>query len=145
MWRPTLVLSAAFSTAAALAPVFAQAPGMPVAPELGNTVLIARYQCNPAELGKVDQVLKEVSAPVLNRMVSEGKLISWGVLATYIGGPENRTIYLWAKDPVALMKARAEYLPEIMAKPGWNEMARVCPVVETSINNLNLKSQSATK
>ena len=67
------------------------------------------------------------------------------MLATYVGGPETRTIYVWAKDPVALMKARAEYLPEIQAKPGWLDLQRACPTQEISINNMIMKAQPPTK
>ena len=53
-----------------------QAAGPPPKPEVGNTVLIAQYHCNPADHARVDQLLKEVTASVLNRMASEGKINS---------------------------------------------------------------------
>ena len=112
----------------------AQTP--PVALQPGNTVLIAQYECIPGELTRVDQILKDLTAPVLNKMVAEGKLLSWGVLGAYVGGPVNRTIYVWGRDPVSLMQARAQYLPEIMAKPGWAEVGRLCPHQQVSLSNL---------
>jgi hypothetical protein len=114
--------------------VSAQTPPPTLQP--GNTVLVAQYECSPADLGKVDQIMKDTTAPVLNRMLSEGKLIAWGTLGAYVGGPANRTIYVWAKDPVALLQARAVYLPEIMAKPGWAELSRLCPKQQVTLNNL---------
>jgi hypothetical protein len=118
--------------------------GTPGSAQPGNTVLIAQYQCVPGDLGRVDQLLKDVTAPVLNRMAAEGKVLSWGLLGTYLGGPVNRTIYVWAKDPVALMQARAQYLPEIMAKPGWAELGRLCPKQQTSLSNM-IMSAASTK
>jgi hypothetical protein len=75
-------------------------------------------------------------------MVAEGKLIGWGVLGTYVGGPANRAIYVWAKDPVALLQARAQYLPEIVAKPGWAEVGRLCPHQQISLSNMIMSSAS---
>jgi hypothetical protein len=74
------------------------------------------------------------------KYVAEGKLLSWGVLGAYIGGPANRTVYVWAKDPVALVQARLQYLPEIMAKPGWAEATRLCPTQTVSLRSLLLVS-----
>jgi len=130
---------------ACVAPAFAQTAAAPAMPEVGNTVLIARYTCNAADHAKVDQLFKDVAAPTLNRMVAEGKLVTWAILATHIGGPDTRAIYVWAKDPIALLKARAEYLPEIMAKPGWAEVQRACPTTEVSISNMIMRSQPAAK
>lgn len=115
-----------------------QTPG--AGPQPGNTVLVAEYQCSAGDLARVDQLLKEVSAPVLDKYVAEGKLLSWGVLGAYIGGPANRTVYVWAKDPVALVQARLQYLPEIMAKPGWAEVTRLCPTQTVSLRSLLLVS-----
>lgn len=143
--RTSVGIVACLVAVASMGPALAQASGAPAAPEIGNTVLVARYQCNPADHAKVDQILKEITAPVLNRLVAQGKLISWGVLGTYVGGPDTRTIFVWAKDPAALIKARAEYLPEIMSKPGWADVLRACPTQETSISNMILKAAPAEK
>ena len=110
----------------------------------GNTVLIAQYECSPADLTKVDQLIKDATAPILNRMLTEGKLLSWGVLGAYVAGPANRTIYVWAKDPIALMQARGQYLPEIMAKPAWTEIGRLCPKQQITLNNL-IHTPTSTK
>lgn len=114
----------------------------PVSPQPGNTVLIAQYECSPGDLAKVDQLMKEVASPVLNRMMAEGKIMSWGVLGAYLGGPQNRSIYVWAKDPVALVQARQVYLPEIASKPGWAELGRLCPRQQTTLHNMILNPSS---
>jgi hypothetical protein len=140
--KATYPLLAATLVLALAAPGSTQTATAPVAPQPGNTVLIAQYECSPGELGKVDQLLKDVTTPVLNRMVAEGKVMSWGVLGAYVGGPANRTIYVWAKDPVALLQARQVYLPEIMAKPAYAELGRLCPRQQTSLNNMILNPSS---
>jgi len=113
-----------------------QTPAAPTPPQPGNAVLIAQYECNPADLAKVDQIIKEVAGPVLSRYIAEGKVTTWGLLGVSVGGPVNRTIYVWAKDVPTLVTARQTYLPEIMAKPGWSEMARMCPRQQTAINTM---------
>ena len=129
-----------------VAPASTQTPA-PAALQPGNTVLIAQYECSPGDVARVDQIIKELTGPVLNRMVAEGKIISWGFLGTYIGGPANRTIYVWAKDPVALLQARGVYLPELMAKPNWAELGRLCPKQQVTLSNLiaNPASTAAMK
>jgi hypothetical protein len=107
-----------------------------VGPQPGSAVLIAQYECNPADLAKVDEVMKGTAGPILSRYVAEGKLLTWGFLATTVGGPVNRSIYVWAKDTPSLVTARQSYLPEIMAKPGWAEMARMCPRQQTSLHTM---------
>ena len=142
MLRKTTALLGGALVLALAAPGSTQTPAAPLAPQPGNTVLIAQYECSPGELAKVDQIIKDVTAPVLNRVMAEGKIMSWGLLGAYIGGPVNRTIYVWAKDPVALVQARTQYLPEIMAKPGWAELGRLCPRQQVTLNNMIANSAS---
>ena len=111
----------------------AQAPRT-IAP--GNTVLIAAYVCAPDQLSRADAIVTEAVAPILNKHVASGKLISWGYLATSIGGPVNRHIYIWATDQVALVQARQVYLPEIMASPRFAEFAKACGSAAVSVSNL---------
>ena len=77
-------------------------------------------------------------------MVTEGKLVAWGLLGAYVGGPANRLVYVWGKDPVALVQARQAYLPEIMAKPGWAELGRLCPKQQVTLNNM-IANYASTK
>jgi hypothetical protein len=133
LFAATLVLTLAVTGSSQTAPPALQP---------GNTVLIAQYECSPGDLAKVDQLIKEIASPVLNRSMSEGKIITWGVLGANVGGPVNRMIYVWAKDPVALVQARQAYLPEIAAKPGWAELGRLCPRQQTSLNNMILNPSS---
>jgi hypothetical protein len=142
MMRPGIAWLTALVGVVGLAPaVGAQTPA-PVQLQPGNTVLIARYECSPGDLGKVDQLIKESAAVTLNKMVAEGKLLTWGVLAAYVGGPANRTIYVWGKDPVSLLQARQVYLPEVMAKPSFAELGRLCPKQVVTLENLLLTPAS---
>jgi hypothetical protein len=112
----------------------AQAPRPGIAP--GNTVLIAAYTCAGDQLARADALMNELTAPVLNKYVSAGKIISWGYLGVYMGGPANRHIYVWASDPVALAQARYAYLPEIQASPKFAEFSKICGTATVALHNL---------
>ena len=112
----------------------AQQPSRTIAP--GNTVLLASYACAPDQLARVDAIFNQSVAPILNKHVASGKLLTWGFLATTLGGPANRHIYIWAADPIALLQARQVYLPEIMAAPQFMEYAKACGPAVVTVNNL---------
>jgi lipocalin len=141
--KTTLALLATALVLALAAPASTQTPAAPAPLQPGNTVLIAQYECSPAELAKVDQIFKDTAGAVLNKYMAEGKIISWGVLGAYVGGPVNRTIYVWAKDPVSLVQARASYLPEIQKSPGYGELGRLCPRQQVTLSNMILTPASA--
>jgi hypothetical protein len=112
----------------------AQSPRPVLAP--GNTVLVAQYECAADQLARADAIMTETTAPILNKYVSTGKIITWGYFGVYVGGKANRTIYLWASDPVALVQARQAYLPEIQANPGFAEFSKICGSATVTLNNL---------
>ena len=119
----------------------AQTPRPTLAP--GNTVLIAEYTCAADQLARADALFNETGAPVLNKQVSAGKIISWGYFGLYIGASGNRTVYIWAADPVALVQARAAYLPELMANPRFAEFAKICGQSKISLHNMITLSGAA--
>ena len=102
----------------------------------GNTVLIAQYECAADQLARADALIAEITTPTLNKFVSNGKIISWGYMGVYVGGKANRMIYLWAADPVALMQARKEYLPELMANSKFPEFTKICGAATITLHNL---------
>jgi hypothetical protein len=120
----------------------AQAPRPVLAP--GNTVLLAQYECAADQLSRADAIFNQASAPILNKYVASGKVISWGYMGVYLGGKANRTIYLWASDPVALMQARQSYLPEIMTHPSYAEFGKICGAATITLNNLITLSNATT-
>jgi hypothetical protein len=133
MRRTHLLCIALLVISASAAMLFAQTP-RPIAP--GNTVLIATYTCAPDQFARADAAIKESVAPVLDKHVASGKLITWGYLATTLGGPANRHIYIWARDPVTLIQARQVYLAEILATPQYAEYSKLCGSATVSLSNL---------
>lgn len=112
----------------------AQAPRPVLAP--GNTLLLAAYDCAADQLPRADAIMNELTAPILNKYVSSGKLIAWGYMGVYLGSHANRHIYLWASDPAALIQARQAYLPEIQASPKFAEFSKLCGSATVTLHNL---------
>lgn len=106
----------------------------PIAP--GNAVLLAAYKCQADELARADTLVQDVAAPVLNKHVAAGRLLNWGYLSVYIGDQANRSIYVWAANPVALMQARAVYLPELNGNPKFADFVRICGSATITVHNL---------
>ena len=140
--KTTLAVSTAALALTLATTASTQTPAAPAPLQVGNTVLIAQYECSPADLAKVDQLFKDSAGPVLGKYMAEGKILTWGLLGAYVAGPVNRTIYVWGKDPVSLMQARAAYLPEIMKTPGYAELGRLCPRQQVTLNNMVLTPAS---
>jgi len=111
----------------------------------GNTVLIAQYECAADQLSRADALIAEITTPTLNKFVSTGKIVSWGYMGAYVGRKANRMIYLWAADPVALMQARKEYLPELTANPKFPEFAKICGAADITLHNLITVSSAPAK
>ena len=140
--KTTLAVSTAALALTLATTASTQTPAAPAPLQVGNTVLIAQYECSPADLAKVDQLFKDSAGTVLGKYMAEGKILTWGLLGAYVAGPVNRTIYVWGKDPVSLMQARAAYLPEIMKLPGYAELGRLCPRQQVTLNNMVLTPTS---
>ena len=112
----------------------AQTPRGAIAP--GNTVLIAGYNCAADQLARADALVNEIAAPILNKHVAAGKLLTWGYMGVYIGNQNNRSIYVWAADPVALVQARVTYLAEINGNPKFQDFVKICGSATITLHNL---------
>jgi len=97
------------------------------------------------QLSRADALIAEITTPTLNKFVSTGKILSWGYMGAYVGRKANRMIYLWAADPVALMQARKEYLPELTANPKFPEFAKICGAADITLHNLITVSSAPAK
>jgi len=129
----------------ALVPVVAtaQTPRGAIAP--GNTVLVAAYNCAADQLTRADTLVNDIAAPILNKHVAAGKLLNWGYMGVYVGNQNNRSIYVWGADPVALVQARAVYLPEINANPKFQEFVKICGSATITLHNLITTSPAPGK
>ena len=141
MKAPQLIIAASLILLPAVAS--AQAPRPAIAP--GNTVLLAAFNCAADQLARADTLVNDIVAPVLNKHVAGGRLLSWGYTGVYLGNQNNRSIYVWATNPVALMQARQVYLPELGANPKFAEFTKICGSATITIHDLISTVQPPTK
>ncbi len=66
------------------------------------------FNCDVTGQDRVDEIVKNVNAPVFDKMVEEGKMSSWGWLAHYAGGKWRRAQYHQAPTLDALLDAQTE-------------------------------------
>jgi hypothetical protein len=65
-------------------------------------------------------------APVLDKMVADGKLKSWGWLEHIVGGKYRRLETISANDVKSLMEARAALVEALDGNPGGDLMTEIC-------------------
>jgi hypothetical protein len=82
-----------------------------------SQVSFAQYlECDLTREARADTIVTEIVAPVLDRLVSEGKLqgYSWGVHV--VGGKWRRLSVVTGTDVSTVLSARAEFLAELLEK-----------------------------
>lgn len=84
------------------------------AEERGEAGFSVYMQCDMTREERADELVKEVFAPIYNRQVAEGNLVSWGWLQHYVGGKWRRLATMTASDHKALLKARDAVIEELV-------------------------------
>jgi hypothetical protein len=79
----------------------------------GPTVVLSQNKCDYRELENLNQTMAEISGPILNNLVDQGKLLSWGVLQHGWGDEWNWNIYYVAKDHITFLNAWNEYITQV--------------------------------
>lgn len=97
--------------------------------EENNGILVVSYfKCQFNKMSDVIQMTNEQSAPVLNKLVDEGKLQSWGALNHLWGDEWNYLVYYSAESLGSFETAFSEFVSETMeASPDWmDKWASLC-------------------
>jgi len=96
--------------ASALTPlsVFAQQPQQPAQQPTG--VLVVSYQkCNFAKMDELHAWWRQNAAPILDDLVRQGRLLSWGVNQHNWGDEWNNVVYYGARDLTTFHSAFNEF------------------------------------
>lgn len=83
------------------------------------------YVCDGRE-AQADALVKSALAPIYNRLVSEGKLVSWGWAEHIIGGEYRRLATMTAKDLPTLIKARSEAVEAVEDEALGDAFGEIC-------------------
>jgi hypothetical protein len=87
--------------------------GADVAIERGEVGFSVYQQCDMSRETRADEIMKSVFAPVYDRQVANGNLVSWGWMEHIVGGKWRRISTMTATDETRLMAARTAILEEM--------------------------------
>jgi hypothetical protein len=98
--------------------------------------------CDMSREERADEIVQSVMAPVYDRHVQEGHLVSWGWNSHFIGGKWRRLATTTAKDVKSLLKARAAVMQEISEKHGeaMKEFGEICGAHQDYIWEIQLET-----
>jgi hypothetical protein len=92
----------------------------------GGASFSTYYVCDQSRESQADAIVKSMVAPVLDKMVADGKLKAWGWLEHIVGGKYRRLETMSAADVKSLMEARAAVVEELMDKPAGDLLTGIC-------------------
>jgi hypothetical protein len=86
------------------------------------------YTCDIVKEGRADEIVDDYVAPIMNKIVEDGGLSSWGWSSHVIGGEYRRLQTMTAPDLETLLTGRATVLAEVYAEnsAAGAEFAEIC-------------------
>lgn len=109
--------------------IWAQDQGSGPGTDRGEVSMSVYYVCDFKREGRADEIVESTVAPVLNQLVSDGKLMSWGWLSHRIGGKYRRLHTMTGASHEATLGARRELLQTLneSAEETMDEFSDICP------------------
>lgn len=84
------------------------------------------FVCDATREDQADAIVTQALAPVYNKLVAEGQLVSWGWLEHIVGGQYRRLATMTAADLPTLMKARASVTQSMQDNPLGDALTGIC-------------------
>ncbi|MDH3265754.1 MAG: hypothetical protein OEM25_02205 [Gammaproteobacteria bacterium] len=108
----------------------------------GDVGMSVYHVCDVSREERADEIVDEHFAPILNKMVEDGKLASWGWQSHVVGGHYRRLQTMSAGDVKSLMAARGEAIDVIYAddNEAGEEFTSICGDHADYIWNMQLES-----
>ena len=91
----------------------------------GKAVFSTYYVCDSRE-SQADALVKQVFAPVYDKLVADGALTSWGYLEHIVGGHIRRVATMSAADMKSLMAARSQLNEALTDNPLGDTFTQIC-------------------
>lgn len=83
-------------------------------------VVVSYFKCGLDAIPEVAQMTRELTKPILDRLVREEMLLGWGALTHYWGDEWNYIVYYNATDLGAFETAFTEFVESMMEEsPDW--------------------------
>jgi hypothetical protein len=93
----------------------------------GGAAFSTYYVCDQTRESRVDELTKNALGPLLDKMVADGKLKTWGWLEHIVGGEYRRLATMSAADLHALMEARAALVEALDGNAAGDLLTEICP------------------
>lgn len=96
--------------------------------ERGTVGFSVYHRCDLEREERADEIVAEHVAPILNKMVEDGELTSWGWQSHVIGGSFRKLQTMSAKDIPTLLKARTATIEAIYGEDdaAGEEFSSIC-------------------
>jgi hypothetical protein len=92
----------------------------------GGASFSTYYVCDQRRESEADAVVKSMIAPILDKMVADGKILSWGWLEHIVGGKYRRLETISAADQRSLMEARTALVEALDGNPAGDVVTDIC-------------------
>jgi hypothetical protein len=101
----------------------------------GNAGSVARggasfstyYVCDQGREDQADALVTSSLAPIFEKLVTDGKLKSWGWNEHIVGGEYRRLATMSAADVKSLMEARGALVEALEDNPAGDMLTEICP------------------
>ncbi len=102
--------------------------GGTIGKDRGKVGMSVYFSCKIIDEQRADEIHAELFGPVLDKMVEEGRLTSWGWQSHVVGGWFRRLQTMTAKDYDTLLAARGDVLDAVYAEDSelGAEFAEIC-------------------
>jgi hypothetical protein len=91
----------------------------------GGVSFSTYFVCDSRE-ERADALMAQLYAPVLDKLVADGKLKAWGWLEHIVGGQYRRLATMGATDLKSLMAARGELVEAVEDSPLGDQFTEIC-------------------
>jgi hypothetical protein len=106
--------------------IWASVAGKDVQGHRGNATFSTYYVCDSSREKQADALVKRVFAPMYDKMVADGKLVSWGWFEHMLGGKYRRLATMTAANVDALLEARMAIGKMLENDPLGEDFSGIC-------------------
>lgn len=92
----------------------------------GNASFSTYHVCDMSREKQADALVKQYLAPIYDKLVADGKLISWSWMEHIVGGEYRRLEVITAKDVPSLMAARSSLVEAMDMNPVSDVVSDIC-------------------
>ena len=93
----------------------------------GSAAFSTYYVCDQGRESQADELIKSSIGPILDKLVTDGKLKTWGWNEHIVGGEYRRLATLSATDMKAVLEARSALVEALDSNPAGDMLTDICP------------------